>query len=292
MIGRPDGLLVVLDDQHRVSEVPQALERPEEPPVVAGVQPDTRLVEDVQDPHQAAADLRRQPDSLCLASSQGVGRTPERQVAQPDPGHEPEPIADFLEDRQGDVRIEMSGTRIIPQALEHVEDLFDRLVDHLRQPMICHRDRPALRTQASSLARGADTCRHVLVQLPMQRLAVRLVVLVANVLERALPLQLGISPSTTSRWSPVRSAQDALSSNPCDSARAGSVTRRRRPVGLPHGRITPSRMEILASPSSSSGFGSSRTPRPSQSGQAPYGELNENWRGSSSAMLMPHVAQA
>ena len=39
--------------------------------VVARVQTDARLVEDVQDPHQAAADLRRQPDALCLATTEG-----------------------------------------------------------------------------------------------------------------------------------------------------------------------------------------------------------------------------
>jgi len=41
-----------------------------------------------------------------------------------------------------------------------------------------------------------------------------------------------------------------------------------------------------------SGSTTIRTPRPSQVGQAPNGELNENSRGSISGRLTPHVVHA
>ena len=49
---------------------------------------------------------------------------------------------------------------------------------------------------------------------------------------------------------------------------------------------------MLGSPRTSSAFTSRRVPRPWQSGQAPKGELKENWRGSSSGRESPHAGQA
>ena len=66
-VGRANGVLVVLDDDERVSQVAQPHQRPDQPVVVALVEPDRRLVEDVEHAHQARADLRRQPDALPLA---------------------------------------------------------------------------------------------------------------------------------------------------------------------------------------------------------------------------------
>ena len=74
VVGDPDRLLVVLDDEHGVAEVAQAHQRLDEPPVVALVQADRRLVEHVQHADQAAADLRRQPDALRLAAGERAGR--------------------------------------------------------------------------------------------------------------------------------------------------------------------------------------------------------------------------
>src|SRR5690606_4212835 len=56
-VGRPDGLLVVLDDDQRVAQVPQPHQGVQQPAVVPLVQPDRRLVQHVQDPDQPGADL-------------------------------------------------------------------------------------------------------------------------------------------------------------------------------------------------------------------------------------------
>jgi hypothetical protein len=68
VVGLAHRLLVVLDDDDRVAEVAQLLERGEQPPVVALVQPDARLVEDVEHADEARADLRGEPDALRLAA--------------------------------------------------------------------------------------------------------------------------------------------------------------------------------------------------------------------------------
>ena len=70
VIGRAHRLLVVLDHEHRVAEVAQAQQRLDEPAVVALVQADAGLVEDVQHADQRRADLRREPDALRLAAGE------------------------------------------------------------------------------------------------------------------------------------------------------------------------------------------------------------------------------
>ncbi len=49
---------------------------------------------------------------------------------------------------------------------------------------------------------------------------------------------------------------------------------------------------MLGSPRMSSALTSRRIPTPWHSGQAPKGELKENWRGSSSGKDSPQVGQA
>ncbi len=79
-----DRVLVVLDDDDRVAEVAQAVERVEQALVVALVQADRRLVEDVHDADQSGADLACQPDALRLAAGQRLGAAVERQVVEAD----------------------------------------------------------------------------------------------------------------------------------------------------------------------------------------------------------------
>ena len=73
VIGGAHRLLVVLDDDDGVAEVAQLLERGEQSRVVALVQPDRRLVEDVQHADEARADLRRETNALRLAARQRFG---------------------------------------------------------------------------------------------------------------------------------------------------------------------------------------------------------------------------
>ena len=70
VVGDLDGLLVVLDDEHRVAQVAQADQRVDEATVVALVQADRRLVEHVEHADQARADLGGQPDALRLTAGQ------------------------------------------------------------------------------------------------------------------------------------------------------------------------------------------------------------------------------
>ena len=83
VVGDPDHLRVVLDDEHRVALVAQALEERVHPLDVVGVQPDRRLVEDVGDVGQRRAEVADHPRPLRLAAGQRARRPVEAEVAEP-----------------------------------------------------------------------------------------------------------------------------------------------------------------------------------------------------------------
>ena len=81
LVGGAHRLLVVLDDDHGVPELAQALERRDELRVVAHVEPDRWLVEDVEHADERGADLRRETDALRLAARERRRGAVHREVA-------------------------------------------------------------------------------------------------------------------------------------------------------------------------------------------------------------------
>src|SRR5699024_12343299 len=69
-IGGFDGVLVVLDHDEGVAEVLEFVERFDQPTVVALVQTDRGLVEDVEDADQSRAALSGQADALGLTAGE------------------------------------------------------------------------------------------------------------------------------------------------------------------------------------------------------------------------------
>ena len=68
VVGHADRLFIVLDDDQCVAEIAKPQEGLDQTLVVALVQADRRLVEDVENTHQTGTDLRRQPDALRLTA--------------------------------------------------------------------------------------------------------------------------------------------------------------------------------------------------------------------------------
>ena len=88
VVGAADGALVVFHHHHRVAQIAQALERAQQARVVALMQADRGLVEDVGDADQPGADLAGQADALRLAAGQGLGAALQAQVVQAHIGQE------------------------------------------------------------------------------------------------------------------------------------------------------------------------------------------------------------
>jgi hypothetical protein len=111
-VGAPHEFVVMLDHEERVALGAQGLERGDEPVVVAGVQADGRLVEDVEHAGEIGAELRRQPDALGLAAGEGLGRPVEGQVTEADVVEEFQALLNLrqkvLRD-QSSARVEVQG---------------------------------------------------------------------------------------------------------------------------------------------------------------------------------------
>ena len=68
MIGRPDGVFIVFDDDHRIAQVPEPDQCFQKPSVVALMEADGRFVQDIEDTCQPRTNLRGQADALAFAT--------------------------------------------------------------------------------------------------------------------------------------------------------------------------------------------------------------------------------
>ena len=139
MLGAADRVLVVLDHDQRVALGAEARERVEQDLVVARMQADGRLVEDVADAAQVGAELRREPDALRLAARERRRAAIEREVSQAHLLEESQPRDELGEDVARDLLL-APGDR---QLLEEAVRLRDRLRAHVgdRLAAEAHRER-------------------------------------------------------------------------------------------------------------------------------------------------------
>ncbi len=164
-IGGSQSGVVVLDDDDRVARVAQRSQRAEQTILVACVQADGRLVEDVEHSLQSSAELRRETDALCLSARQRLGRSIERQVAQTHLQQEVDAPPDLLQEIDGDACFtarEFERTELRGQVL-------DRQSGDDAEPHIAEEHRVRSRIQATARARGARFAREE----PLGRLLVR-----------------------------------------------------------------------------------------------------------------------
>ena len=75
VVRRGDGVLVMLDNDEGITLVAEGDERLEEGGIVAGVEADGGLVEDVEDAAEIRAELGGEADALGLAAGEGVPGT-------------------------------------------------------------------------------------------------------------------------------------------------------------------------------------------------------------------------
>ena len=182
VVGRSNRLLVMLDHDQRVAQVAQPQKRVDQPAVVALVEADRWLVEDVQDPHQLGTDLSGEPDPLRLSARERVRGPLDGQVLEPDVDHELQPLSDLFHDPAGDQLLAIGEWQVV----EEVDRSADRKRAHVRDVAIGDRDRERLRLQAAPLARRAWLVRHVALQLGLQEVRLRLLVTTLQVRDHAL----------------------------------------------------------------------------------------------------------
>ncbi len=155
-VRRADRLFVVLDHQHRVAQIAQPPERVEEPAVVALVEPDRRLVEDIEDADQARADLGGEPDALALAAGERARRPVEGEVLEAHVGQEAEALANLLQHAPRDGRLALAEL----ESVEEYGSVLDGQRHHVGDGLARDLETERLRPQARALAHGARALGH------------------------------------------------------------------------------------------------------------------------------------
>ena len=73
VVGPPNGLFIVLHDKNCVSQIAQVFESVEKAPVVAMMQADGGLIENIENTAKLRSNLRRQANALSFAAGQSGG---------------------------------------------------------------------------------------------------------------------------------------------------------------------------------------------------------------------------
>ncbi len=96
VIGGAHGVFVVLDHHDRVALIAEAAQGVQQAVVVAGMQADRGLVENVEHAHQPAADLAGQADALHLAAGERGSGAVQGEIIETHVLEELQAAADFL----------------------------------------------------------------------------------------------------------------------------------------------------------------------------------------------------
>ena len=90
---------VVFDHHDRIALLLQISERSNQPIIVARMQPNRRLIQQVQNADEPRADSGGQPHALPFAAAQRVGRSVQRQILRADAIKKREPPYNFSHNR-------------------------------------------------------------------------------------------------------------------------------------------------------------------------------------------------
>ena len=104
VVGGADRVLIVLNDDHGIPKIAKVAEGLDEAVVVALVQADAWLVEDIQHPRKTRADLGGQPDALGFAAGKRAALAVELQVVQADFVQKPQSLLNLPQHILHDIR--------------------------------------------------------------------------------------------------------------------------------------------------------------------------------------------
>src|SRR5262249_29628350 len=153
-------------NENGVAHVAEPTEALEQPLVIAGVQPDGRLVENVQDADQPRTDLARQADSLGFAARKRRGGAVERQVMKAYVEQEAEPAANLFEQLGGNRLLNLVKCLLHGAARREAgRQVADGQSTGGDNRQVADFDGARLRVEALPLAVGAADSLHVLFEL-------------------------------------------------------------------------------------------------------------------------------
>ena len=167
VIGGAHGVLVMLHHDQGIAQIAQAAQRGKQLVVIALVQADRRLVQNIQHAHQAGADLRGQADTLAFTAGERSGGTGQRQIRQAHALQKAQPGANLLQDLRGDQLLRFRQRQPFKKRQRLVHRQLRCLIDGLTP--YGHRQRFA--AQSLTVADGTGTFAHIFFDFLFRRLA-------------------------------------------------------------------------------------------------------------------------
>ena len=159
-VRRADGVLIMLDHDDGVTDVAQALQSLDQALVIALVQANGRLVQDIEHAHESRANLGRQADALGLAAGKRGGGAVQGKVVQANVHQKAQALQDLLDYASTDELLALAKL----QRLEKLQRLAAGKAAHVINRLAAHRDGQHLRAQAGAVARGAGLLADVALQ--------------------------------------------------------------------------------------------------------------------------------
>ena len=158
MVGCAHGLLIMLYYDQRVSEISQFLQCPDQLGVVPLMQADARLIKNIENAHQARADLRCKTDPLAFTAGERSCSAGKRQVSKSYADKESKTRPNLLDDSLGNQHFFLAELLLIKKAqcVRHGE------IGKLSNAHTADRDGEGRFFQTSTAAVRARDLRHTL----------------------------------------------------------------------------------------------------------------------------------
>ena len=188
IVGSTNRILIMLDDNNGIADIAQALKCLNQALVIALMEADRWLVQNVQDTHEAGANLRCQANALGLASGKRRRGTVEGQIVESDIDQKAQALQDFLNNAPADKLLALGKL----QALKKLERLAARQTADLVNGLTAYGNGEHLGAQTSTMATRARLLANVLLQarpgVLVRRLVIALVQDIAHARELGVPL--------------------------------------------------------------------------------------------------------
>ena len=146
----------MLHHNEGVAQITEVTESGKKLIIIPLMETDGGLIENIENAHQAAADLGRQADTLALAARQRAAGAAQGEIVQAHRLQETQPLADLLQDLHGDDLLLLRKLQMI----EKRDLLIHGQGGHIEDGLTAHGDCQRLAPQPLPLAGGAGTLGH------------------------------------------------------------------------------------------------------------------------------------
>ena len=190
-------LFIVFDDKNRVSQITKVFKRIKQLAIVARVETNRGLVQNIQHTSELRADLRRKPDALAFTARERRRRSIERDISEADSFQKAHALANFSQDQPRYTLL--SGVQ--SDRVKHLDRLRDWDCREVADGSPANSHRQRRRLEPSPLASGTHGRRNERLESGDAALALHIFGATHQIRHRAFPLGLVLVSSVAQRQS-------------------------------------------------------------------------------------------